>query len=423
MFSVALQVTNFLMLKWIALLFCIADTPPNEFKHSRNLSLDQKLDKQMFENTLKHSKPLESTTDSETTSAQFSSSEDLEVVAGEIDPAYARVNIRPLGGPSPIRTCSQDSEESGGYANPVDALNFPSDVIQKRLSAGPATVPEDKVCDFSEEPSNSPYQSVEDVRKMRELQNHQRHQLRQSSKNSRSHSVSPNTSRTNLQQHEDENSSQVNSYDDNPGYSRPFDALSSVSRVRVSTENLSKKPPFSPTPPVMRRTTSGDRPGKERSARSLHKTNVVGKESEKVSSDDNRNPVLRGGSCKKSWKAGEYNTQTNGSVTPPTPPPPLPLSERPKVKEQWQLPWQKQQEKVNKSHLRSRSDHTFHSELFAPCKGQGMDNLSVENDTQPSREETGRTSSDGSMFKMKTKPPLMNVHQLKAKKPSPTKAN
>lgn len=373
----------------------------------------------MFEDTLKHSKPLESTTDSETTSAQYSSSEDLEVVAGEIDPGYARVNIRPLGGPSPTRTCSQDSDESGGYANPVDALNFPSDVVQKRISVGPATVPEDKVCDFSEEPSNSPYQSVEDVRKMRELQNHQRQQMRHSSKN-RSHSVSPNTSRTNLQQNEDENSSQANYCDDNPGYSRPFDALGSMSRVKMSTENLTKKPPFAPAPPVMRRTASGDRPGKERSARSLHKTNVVGTDLEKVSSEDNRSPVLRGGSCKKSWKMGEYNAQTNGTVTPP---PPLPLSERPKVKEQWQLPWQKQQEKVNKSHLRSRSDHTFQSELAAPCKEPGVDNLLVENDANPLRVETGRTSSDGSMFKMKTKPPLMNIHQLKAKKPSPTRAN
>lgn len=339
---------------------------------------------------------------------------------GEVDQNYARVNIRSISGPSSI----QDSEESGGYANPVDALNFPAEVIQKRFSMGPATVPEERECDFSENQSNSPYQSVEDVRKMRELQNHQRQQLRQSGKN-RSHSVSPNASVTNLQQHEEEN--QVNYYDDNPGYSRPFDALSNVSRLRVSIENLSKKPPPltpAPAPPVVRRTTSGDRPGKERSARSLHKTSITGKESEKLPQEDNRNPVLRGGSCKKSWKVGEYNSQTNGTVTSS---PPLPSSDRPKAKEQWQLPRQKQHERAEKSHLRSRSDHSFQSELLAPSKrvGGGMDNLSVENDGHPSRAETGRTASEGSAFKLKPKPPLVNLHQLKAncKKPCLTKAN
>ena len=374
----------------------------------------------MFEQTLKHSRPLESTTDSETASAQFSSSEDLEVVAGEVDPGYARVNIRPLSGPSPISASSQDSEECGGYANPVDALNLPSEVIQKRFSMGPASLLEDKTTGLTEEQKNSPYQSVEDVRKMRELQNHQRQQMKQNQSNQRSHSVSPNTSRTNLhgqqqqQQQQQEDNEQVNYYDDNPGYSRPFDALSGLPHTKMTMDKNSKVP-FTPLPPpALRRTASGDRPGKERSAKSLHMTNVSNKESEKGPGVDK----LRGGSCKKSWKISEPSSHGNGSVTSP----PVPPTDRPKPMEQWQLPRQKQQEKsADKSYLRSKSDQSFKNELKATLKRAGA-NIS-DHSEHPSRGETGRTSSEGAMCRLKTKPPLMNIHQLKAKKLNPTKAN
>ena len=374
----------------------------------------------MFEQTLKHSRPLESTTDSETASAQFSSSEDLEVVAGEVDPGYARVNIRPLSGPSPISASSQDSEECGGYANPVDALNLPSEVIQKRFSMGPASLLEDKTTGLTEEQKNSPYQSVEDVRKMRELQNHQRQQMKQNQSNQRSHSVSPNTSRTNLhgqqqqQQQQQEDNEQVNYYDDNPGYSRPFDALSGLPHTKMTMDKNSKVP-FTPLPPpALRRTASGDRPGKERSAKSLHMTNVSNKESEKGPGVDK----LRGGSCKKSWKISEPSSHGNGSVTSP----PVPPTDRPKPMEQWQLPRQKQQEKsTDKSYLRSKSDQSFKNELKATLKRAGA-NIS-DHSEHPSRGETGRTSSEGAMCRLKTKPPLMNIHQLKAKKLNPTKAN
>ena len=390
----------------------------------------------MFEQTLRHSKPLESTTDSETASAQFSSSEDL-VVVGEIDPGYAQVNIRPLGGPSPISTCSQESEEGGGYANPMDALNFPNEVIQKRLSMGPAALLDERPSGsghgYSEGKQSSPYQSVEDVRKMRELQNNQRHHLRQSGKN-RSHSVSPKASQTNLpRQQQEEDSNQVNYYDDNPGYSKPYDALNDIysrpfdaltggaAPKKVSTENSTKKAPFPPKPPAMRRTTSGDRPGKERAAKSLHMTTVFGKESDKTGpSDDNKNPVLRGGSCKKSWKVMEYINRANGSMTPPPLPPP---SDRPKVKEQWQLPRQKQQEKTDKSYLRSRSDQSFQEELQTSILRGGVDHLSVENGSHPLRGETGRTASEGAMSRTKPKPPLKNIQQLKAKKLNTTRVN
>ena len=373
----------------------------------------------MFEQTLKHSRPLESTTDSETASAQFSSSEDLEVVVGEVDPGYARVNIQPLSGPSPISASSQDSEESGGYANPVDALNFPSDVIQKRFSMGPVSLPENKTTGLTEEQKSSPYQSVEDVRKMRELQNHQRHQMKQNQSSQRSHSVSPNTSRTNLhgqqqQQQQQEDNEQVNYYDDNPGYSRPFDALSGLPHTKMTVDKNSKVP-FTPLPPAMRRTASGDKPGKERSAKSLHMTNVNNKESETGGVDK-----MRGGSCKKSWKVSEPSCRGNGSMTPP----PVPPTDRPRPMEQWQLPIarQRQQEKsVDKSYLRSRSDQSFKDELQATLKKAGA-NIS-DHSEHPSRGETGRTSSEGAMYRLKTKQPLMNVYQLKAKKLNPTKAN
>ena len=410
--------------KWITIFInfypLTADTPPNEVKHSRNLSLDR--NRQIFEQTLKHGRPLESTTDSETASAQFSSSEDLEVVVGEVDPGYAQVNIRPLSGPSPISACSQDSEESGGYANPVDALNLPSEVIQKRFSMGPATLPEDRIIrGHSEAQQNSPYQSVEDVRKMRELQNHQRQQLKQNHNNQRSHSISPNTSRTNLQQQQQQQEDdQVNYYDDNPGYSRPFDALSGLPRTRTTVDNPTKnsnKVPFTPLPPpVMRRTGSGDRPGKERSAKSLHKTHVTGKESE---TGVDKNNILRGGSCKRSWKVADPSCHGNGSMTPP----PVPPTDRPKPKEQWQLPRQKQQEKsVDKSYLRSRSDQSFKSELQATLT-RAVGELSDNSELHPSRAETGRTSSEGAMYRLKPKQPLMNLHQIKAKKLNPTRAN
>lgn len=384
----------------------------------------------MFEQTLKHSKPLDSTTDSETASAQFSSSEDLEVVAaGEVDPGYARVNIRPLSGTGPVvPASSHDSEECGGYANPVDALNFPSEVIEKRFSMGPAALlSEDKPSTgLSEEQKNSPYQSVEDVRKMRELQNHQRHQMKQQNQsNQRSHSVSPNTSRTNLhsqllqqQQQEANSNEQVNYYDDNPGYSRPFDALSGLPHTKMTVDKNSKVP-FTPLPPpAMRRTASGDRPGKERSAKSLHMTTVGNKESEKAG------PVVadkpRGSSCKKSWKISEPSSHGNGNVTSP----PVPPTDRPRPMEQWQLPSrQKQQEKsaADKSYLRSKSDQSFKSELQATLKKAGV-NISDRSE-HPSRGETGRTSSEGAVYRLKTKPPLMNIHQLKPKKLNPTKAN
>ena len=376
---------------------CAADSPPHDVKHSRNLSLDRKLDQGLFEQTLKHSRPLESTTDSETASAHFSSSEDLEVAVGEVEHAYARVNIRPLSGSAPIRHDS--SELGGGYANPMDAVNLPSDVIQKRLSMGPAAALDERVSDLREDKHSSPYQSVEDVRKMRELQNHHRQQLRQSSKN-RSHSVSPNTSQLNLQHQQEE---EINYYDDNPGYSRPFDALSGGTHMKVSMENLSKKLPFAPLPPAMKRTGSGDRPGKERSARLLHKTNVVGGEAERGSSEDIKNPVApRGSGHKRSWKTGEVSSSSNGSVTPP---PPLPLSERPRVKEQWQLPRQKQHEEIGdiKAYVRSRSAQAFHSELQSAMLRGGVDNIEP-----PPRGETGRTVSEGAgaMNKMRSKPPV-----------------
>lgn len=378
----------------------------------------------MFEQTLKHSRPLESTTDSETASAQFSSSEDLEVVAaGEVDPGYALVNILPVSGPSPVRASSQDSEECGGYANPVDALNLPSEVIQKRFSMGPACLLEDKSTGLTEEQKNSPYQSVEDVRKMRELQNHQRHQMKQQNQsNQRSHSVSPNTSRTNLhghgqQQQQQESNEQVNYYDDNPGYSRPFDALSGLPHTKMTADK--NKVPFTPLPPpAMKRTASGDRPGKERAAKSLHMTNVSNKEIEKVGPAVADKP--RGGSCKKSWKISEpSSSHGNGTVTAP----PVPPTDRPRAMEQWQLPRQKPQEKsTDRSYLRSKSDQSFKNELQATLRKAGA-NISDRNELL-SRGETGRTSSEGAaLYRQKPKPPLVNIHQLKTKKLPPTKAN
>ena len=382
-------------------------------KHCRNSSLDQS--RQTFEQTLKHSRPLDSTTDSETASAQFSSSEDLEVVIGEVvDPGYARVNIRPLSGPNPVSPSSQDSEESGGYANPVDALNLPSEVIKKRFSMGPVCLSEKKTIGFTEEQKSSPYQSVEDVRKMRDFQNHQRQQLKKNNSGSqRSLSASPNTSRSNLQQLQHQNDDQVNYYDDNPGYSRPFDALSGLPHTKMTMDKNSKVS-FTPLPPPMRRTTSGDRPGKERSAKSLHNTSVGCKEGDKGVEGKPRS-----GSCKKSWKVCEPNCRVNGSATPPPLPPP---TDRPRPKEQWQLPKQKQEDKaVDKSYLRSKSDQSFKDELKATLRRAGA-NIS-DNNEAPSRRETGRTSSDVSAYRMVAKPPLMNVHQLKAKKLSPARAN
>jgi hypothetical protein len=205
----------------------------------------------------------------------------------------------------------------------------------------------------------------------------------------------------------------VNYYDDNPGYSRPFDALSGLPHTKMTVDKNSKVP-FTPLPPpAMRRTASGDRPGKERSAKSLHMTTVGSKEIEKAGP-----PVadkLRGGSCKKSWKISEPSSHGNGSVTTP----PVPPTDRPRAMEQWQLPRQKPQEKsTDRSYLRSKSDQSFKNELQATLKKAGA-NIEL-----PSRGETGRTSSEGAaMYRLKTKPPLMNIHQLKAKKLGPTKAN
>ena len=327
---------------------------------------------------------------------------------GEVEHAYARVNIRPLGrggGGGQSREYGRGAEDSsGGYANPMDAVNLPTEVIQKRLSMGVGIILDERSSELSEEKHNSPYQSVEDVRKMRELQNNrQRHSYK-----SRSHSVSPNTSQVNLRQMPEE---EINYYDDNPGYSRPFDAIPGGSRLKVSTENLTKKPPFTPLPPTpaMRRTGSGDRPGKERSARSLHKTNVLGSETERGSCEDLKNPVApRGSGQKRSWKVGEISNRANGSVTPP---PPLPLSDRPRAKEQWQLPRQRQQESSDgKTCLRSKSSQAFLQEFQVAKARSGVDAMEP-----PSRGEMGRTVSEGAgaMNRLRTKPPPVTRQQWK----------
>ena len=161
-------------------------------KHLSIVSFDQHDEAMLLEGG--HISP-----ESDTESASLSSSGDL--CSEEQDHGYATVG-RKLEG-------SQDLEEPG-YANPIDALQEFFESNQKPLQS-------------EDERTESPYQSMEEIRRLRELQQRE--------------DVGPGYHRI------------VADVEDNPGYSRPFDALLSIIEpLKVTTECSRKSLNVSPLP-------------------------------------------------------------------------------------------------------------------------------------------------------------------------------
>lgn len=152
---------------------------------------------------------------SEPGSTTYSSSEDLGDTEGGY--AYAKVNHSGLSSSSSLGD-SQDSEDSG-YANPVDAIQQYLEWQRQQQEGG------------SNGDRINPYQSFEEIRRMRELQIQERE--RKESMNSKPIQRVPSNG----------------AYEDNPGYSRPFDALLGASGpLKVTPEVSKKKLSVSPLP-------------------------------------------------------------------------------------------------------------------------------------------------------------------------------
>lgn len=190
------------------------------------------------------------------TSSPSSSTEDL--MRNSDDPGYARLAILPSG---PIlfgkkkKPPKQVEEEEGGYANPADAIRINPHVQhinQQHFSNSPS--PPSSPVVPPERPPKSPvsrasgYESVDEIRKMREKQLKEKDEKRE---NTGQAQVTETGSKgpTNL------------FHDDDPGYSRPFDAIK-------GRDAASKKPPSSLIP--WQRTGSNGKGSKEPSAKFLH---------------------------------------------------------------------------------------------------------------------------------------------------------
>lgn len=200
--------------------------------------------------------------------ATYSSTEDLMTTNSE-DPGYACLTVQPTGpvmGRSATNKLDKASVEleDDGYANPADALKSNPRIINLQKAPTTPSPPASPV--VLEPPSSrsppsrsppagrdSPYESVNNIRKMREKQMKEKEldEKRDRLGGIPVVGVSPTGEAGN---------------DDECGYSRPFDALKG-SKFRFASDASSKKPP-APLPWL--RTSSNGKIGKESSARALH---------------------------------------------------------------------------------------------------------------------------------------------------------
>lgn len=213
------------------------------------------------------------------------------------DPGYAKLVILPSGPVHPksnaperiflenVEDEDDDDDDEGGYANPADALKLMNPRVRQINQAQFGNTPSPPLSPVHvTDPSRdgfgktSPYESVEEIRKMRERQmkaeEEKENQMKKSPTN-----VSSSSGITQRSSSDNKVLLQTTAYpyDDDPGYSRPFDALNSKKFVVGSEMPPPKKLPHSSS---WHRTSSGDKIGKEPSARFLHQ---VGPSSEKVS--------------------------------------------------------------------------------------------------------------------------------------------
>ena len=148
------------------------------------------------------------------------------------DSGYSKLAILPSGPNNPLPIDKDVPKEDGeidDYASPVDAVKF-NPLINKfyldraAYSPSPPSSPvTPDVPPRKSSRSNSHYQSVDEIRRMREMQ------LREKDKQR------PNISR-HLGQFQ---------YDENPGYSKPFDALP-AGGTRLPPADSKKSPPALP---------------------------------------------------------------------------------------------------------------------------------------------------------------------------------
>lgn len=246
-------------------------------------------------------------TDSETTSIPYSSSEDLGLADDDVSPGYASLTILPS--PPRASPISQDMMDSIGYARPVDVVPLEFNVREQQRRPKKGLTPSPPI---PEGKRVSAYESIEDIRREKQKQQ-QRDDI------GKKKVASPNSFREDIVEN---NKGQSGGGADEPIYTRPFDALHGASPLKVTTY-VPKNKLNAVTP--MKRTSSNEKMGKERSAKSFHQTNLQVRDTsspqrflssspETTSPDEppRRSVAAKGRSfsAKNSWRVRESDTTT-----------------------------------------------------------------------------------------------------------------
>ena len=224
------------------------------------------------------------------------------------DPGYARLAILPTGpvlpssGPVvPKRGVPPKVMEEGeevGYANPADAIKISphmQHISQQHFSNSPSppsspVMPPERPLKSPVNQKTSGYESVDEIRKMREKQRKEKEERRD---------TMGSTSRSQASTESTHSSKGAGAqFDDNPGYSQPFNALNRGHKVRVLP---GEKPPTS----LSWQRTGSNGKKKESSAKSLHLVGAGG-----VSS-----PVGPGGVFLEDTGPEDYVTPVRSSST------------------------------------------------------------------------------------------------------------
>ncbi len=219
----------------------------------------------------------------ESKNTPLSSTEDLHY--NPVDPGYAKLTILTYS-PNVVRRKKEklrDVVVDDDYASPADALSFNNNNnrgqqfsnIRYTNTPSPPSSPKRIIPPSVSKGALgriSPYQSVDEIRKMREKQ------IKESEGRRKTHSVSV------IRGKETNRDSKIScfQYDDNPGYSEPFNAASKKKHNRASSDTSSKN---QTNPASWQRTSSNERMGKEPSAKFLHKVDSATSLGEKLSPD------------------------------------------------------------------------------------------------------------------------------------------
>lgn len=224
--------------------------------------MSSRFDKRLKEAGLLKSISSESTNTISESTTPFGSTEDI--MHNVDDPGYARLSILPTGPVvakkvkvKPRQQVAEEVTLDDDYANPADALKINPCVqhINQQFSSSPSP-PSSPLSLLGR---SSPYESVDEIRKMREKQIKEREKEERRDKQQQGDASSSHAGEATGS---NDKAPVINSYqyDDNPGYSTPFDAL----RGHKVRDAASKK---TPTSLPWQRTSSN---GKEPSAKFLH---------------------------------------------------------------------------------------------------------------------------------------------------------